>query len=162
MTTQTPIKTRQSVNDRLAERRANPTRPPVTQTEAETEPASERLAFPEKPATPTPATERAYPVRTFSVQAISPDGWPCTFAWNDIPVEQFELKLQTLANRGYTPPAQPLQETPEGLPICRKHGVPMRRREKQGDVWFSHNVGDEDAPCYCRGYAGKDSPGWDR
>lgn len=52
--------------------------------------------------------------------------------------------------------------TPEGLPICPRHGVAMKRREKQGDVWHSHNLGDEDHPLYCRGYAGKESPGWER
>ena len=54
------------------------------------------------------------------------------------------------------------ETTAEGLPICPKHGVPMRRREKQGDVWHSHNVGEPGEEVYCRGYPGKDSPGWDR
>jgi hypothetical protein len=40
--------------------------------------------------------------------------------------------------------------TPEGDPICPKHLVPMKKREKQGDVWHSHNVGTEAEPCYCR------------
>lgn len=53
------------------------------------------------------------------------------------------------------------QTTPDGRPICPKHGVPMKAREKQGDTWYSHNVGTEDKPCYCKGYAGPDSPGWE-
>ena len=52
--------------------------------------------------------------------------------------------------------------TPEGLPICPKHGVPMRKRERQGDTWYSHNAGGEGEELWCRGYAGKDSPGWER
>jgi len=51
--------------------------------------------------------------------------------------------------------------TPEGLPICPKHGVVMKKREKQGDVWFSHGVEVSGKTLYCRGYAGKSSPGWD-
>ncbi len=54
------------------------------------------------------------------------------------------------------------QLTPEGLPICPKHGAPMKERSKQGDVWHSHNVGTEDNPLWCRGYPGKESPGWER
>ncbi len=55
------------------------------------------------------------------------------------------------------------QTTPTGDPICPKHGMVMRKRERQGDVWFSHNVAAEGEPdCYCRGYPGKDSPGWER
>jgi hypothetical protein len=46
------------------------------------------------------------------------------------------------------------QRTPEGLPICPRHGQVMTRREKQGDIWFSHRVaspatGEE---LWCRGY----------
>lgn len=54
------------------------------------------------------------------------------------------------------------QWTPEGLPICPKHGEAMNRREKQGDVWYSHTVTDEYGEVhYCRGYASKSSPGWE-
>lgn len=51
--------------------------------------------------------------------------------------------------------------TPEGLPICPRHRVPLTKREKQGDIWFSHNVGSADDPIWCRGYQSKTSPGWD-
>lgn len=50
---------------------------------------------------------------------------------------------------------------PDGTPICPKHGVPMRKREKQGDEWYSHSVEVGGRACYCKGYAGKDSPGWE-
>lgn len=52
--------------------------------------------------------------------------------------------------------------TPEGLPICPKHNEPMRKREKQGDTWFSHRVTDPATGenQYCRGYASKNGPGW--
>lgn len=53
--------------------------------------------------------------------------------------------------------------TPEGLPICPRHGVPMTKREKQGDTWYSHSVEDPKTGdrLFCRGYPGKSSPGWD-
>lgn len=51
---------------------------------------------------------------------------------------------------------------PDGTPICPKHNVPMRKREKQGDEWYSHSTEINGKQCYCKGYAGKeDSPGWD-
>lgn len=53
--------------------------------------------------------------------------------------------------------------TPDGLPICPRHQAVMKKREKQGDTWYSHRVfhpttGEE---LFCRGYAGKSSPGFD-
>ena len=50
--------------------------------------------------------------------------------------------------------------TPEGAPICPKHNVPMVKREKQGDTWFSHNMGTAEEPLWCRGYEHSTSPGW--
>lgn len=47
----------------------------------------------------------------------------------------------------------------DGSAFCRRHNAPMVQREKQGDKWWSHSVGDD---CYCRGRPGKDSPGWDK
>src|ERR687885_603296 len=46
------------------------------------------------------------------------------------------------------------QTTPEG--------APMRKRERQGDTWYSHNAGAEGEDLWCRGYPGKDSPGYER
>lgn len=100
--------------------------------------------------------------RVYTVSAVSPAGWPVSIAFADINLKEFEDRLAHLEQRGYRPPASDWPTTPEGLPICRKHGVPMKKREKQGDVWHSHNMGTEKEPCYCRGYAGKDSPGWER
>ena len=47
----------------------------------------------------------------------------------------------------------------DGSAFCRRHNAPMVQREKQGDKWWSHSVGDE---CWCRGRPGKDSPGWEK
>lgn len=56
--------------------------------------------------------------------------------------------------------ARSWQTLPDGTPICPKHNVPMRKREKQGDEWYSHSVDHDGKACFCKGYAGKDSPGW--
>jgi hypothetical protein len=70
--------------------------------------------------------------------------------------------LETALNHaGYRPNGQ-IPKSPEGLPICQKHGEVMRLREKQGDEWFSHKVIDEHGEIlYCKGRPGADSPGWD-
>lgn len=52
--------------------------------------------------------------------------------------------------------------TPDGLPICPKHREAMPRREKQGDVWYSHKVVDDHGEVhFCKGYPGNSSNGWD-
>jgi hypothetical protein len=50
---------------------------------------------------------------------------------------------------------------PDGTPICPKHGVEMRKREKQGDEWWSHRVINRESgeKMYCRGYALVNNPG---
>lgn len=54
------------------------------------------------------------------------------------------------------------RRTPEGLPICPKHGEPMTKREKQGDEWHSHKIIDPGSGevKYCRGYHTKNGDGW--
>jgi len=54
------------------------------------------------------------------------------------------------------------QRTPDGKPICPKHGEVMVKREKQGDTWWSHTVVNQATgeKSYCRGYATKNGPGW--
>jgi hypothetical protein len=81
---------------------------------------------------------------------------------NGLTLDQF---CDILDRRHYTAAAQTQewQTLPDGTPICPKHHTPMRKRERQGDTWWSHNVAaDGDAPVYCKGYVGKDSPGYDR
>lgn len=74
--------------------------------------------------------------------------------------DDLDRTIQWLSDHGYRP-QRGFDLTPEGLPICPKHGIPMKRREKQGDTWFSHNVGTEEHPLWCRGYPGDSSPGWE-
>jgi hypothetical protein len=74
-----------------------------------------------------------------------------------------------LDKRGYLPPAPAApaaptatsDDLPEGWKLCKKHGAPMRPRNKQNEHWHSHNVGTAERPCWCKGYKGADSPGYD-
>ena len=70
--------------------------------------------------------------------------------------------VRRLEQRRYRP-SRELAYTAEGLPLCPRHGVPMQKREKQGDRWFSHKVTDPNLGevIYCRGYASPSSPGFD-
>ena len=91
--------------------------------------------------------------------AFHPTGYelhiPVTF-------EDLPATMRRLAARGYTPSREPVL-TAEGLPICPRHGVPMKQRSKQGDLWFSHKLTHPETgeTMYCRGYAGASSPGYD-
>lgn len=84
-----------------------------------------------------------------------------TIQASDIKLDAF---CDLLDEAGYAAPEQPQQwqTLPDGTPICPKHHAPMRLREKQGDSWYSHNVGTKEQPIYCKGYHGKDSPGYDK
>ena len=91
--------------------------------------------------------------------AFHPTGYelhiPVTF-------EELPATMRRLAARGYTPSREPVL-TAEGLPICPRHGVPMKQRTRQGDIWFSHKMVHPETgeTVYCRGYAGASSPGYD-
>lgn len=75
-------------------------------------------------------------------------------------LRQISGQLDTLIKKDHAGSAY--QWTPEGHPICPKHGEAMPKREKQGDVWYSHTVTDEHGEVhYCRGYGSKSSPGWE-
>jgi len=97
-----------------------------------------------------------------TIHALHPSGWPVTFE-----IEESDGKLgeclAKLEKWGYRPgiAGDTWPRTPEGVPICPKHGEVMGRREKQGDVWHSHSVKDTlGQEHYCRGYPGKNSPGY--
>jgi hypothetical protein len=80
-------------------------------------------------------------------------------------LEALDAAIADLLARGYRPARSGdlYTRTPEGLPICPKHGVPMRERPKQGDIWYSYAVVDPHShvESYCRGYASPNSPGWE-
>jgi len=122
---------------------------------AETEPESDRLAFPEPEPVKTAETSKIE-LRT----TVEHRGRTFTIVATGYTLDQF---CDLLERRGYAPPAQTQewQRLPDGTPICPKHHAPMRAREKQGDTWYSHNVGTKEKPVYCKGYHGKDSPGYE-
>lgn len=92
-----------------------------------------------------------------TVEAFHKTGYRVTFATTAAKVEGVVAWLQ---RRSFAA-ERSARYAPDGSPICSKHGVPMRKREKQGDVWYSHNMGTAEQPVYCKGCAGKDSPGWE-
>lgn len=71
-------------------------------------------------------------------------------------------ELQRIANHLEDSRTAEWQRTPDGQPICPKHGEAMVQREKQGDTWHSHSVIDPNTgeKLYCRGYPTKNGPGW--
>lgn len=56
------------------------------------------------PPPPTPAIDRAYAQRVYTVRALSPQGFPVELAFSDIALDQFQKHLTKLAELGYTPP----------------------------------------------------------
>ena len=102
-----------------------------------------------------------------TIKTLDPNGWPIDFELTPEPGAT-SAAIRFLEKHGYTPAPtaeagrdNQYQYTPEGLPICPKHKEVMKKREKQGDVWYSHAVqGAHGESHYCRGYASKNSPGW--
>lgn len=93
---------------------------------------------------------------TVTIIAYHPSGYEVRL---ETEFERVGQSVEYLDKMGYRP-RRGFSYTPEGLPICPKHQVPMTKREKQGDIWYSHNMGPAEEPLYCRGYEGKNSPGW--
>lgn len=89
-----------------------------------------------------------------TIHARHPSGFLITF--DDVDRERLNDAVAWLVQHGYQPdlPGDGWRRTPDGEPICPKHGVAMSKRERQGDTWHSHRVvhpetGEE---LFCRGY----------
>ncbi len=93
-----------------------------------------------------------------TIIAFHPSGFEIRF---DVNLDQIPSMITKLNQRHYRS-SRELVYTAEGLPICPKHSVPMQKREKQGDVWYSHKITDPATGevSYCRGYASPSSPGY--
>jgi hypothetical protein len=106
-----------------------------------------------------PEETRGDPLETVPVEieAVHALGYTVTFKTTAAKVDPV---ARWLRSQGYRP-YRGWERTPDGRPICPKHGVIMRERDKQGDQWYSHNVGTQDRPIYCKGYPDKSSPGWE-
>ncbi len=121
--------------------------------------------LPEPPAAPAPKVEKA--ARRFSLQTtIEHRGRAITIVAEGMTLDQF---CDLLDERDYRAPAPLLlaapiataDDLPDGFKLCQKHRAPMRPRNKQNDTWHSHNVGTAEKPCWCKGYRGSDSPGYE-
>jgi hypothetical protein len=99
-----------------------------------------------------------------TLKAVHPTGFHVTLALEGLSLADLDTALADLLALGWRPATSgdTWQRTPTGDPLCPRHRVVMRLREKQGDTW-SHAVvhpqtGEE---VWCRGYdAGPSSPGW--
>lgn len=98
-----------------------------------------------------------------TISALHPAGF--TIAVQVESIDDLDAIIADLQTRGYRPTSgagDGWSRTPSGEPICSKHQIPMRLREKQGDSWWSHQVVDPRTgeELWCRGFAGASSPGW--
>jgi hypothetical protein len=72
--------------------------------------------------------------------------------WGDA-LGTLDQTIAGLLAQGLRPPATDWLRTPEGEPLCPRHGAVMGKREKQGDCWHSHRVvGPDGVERFCRGY----------
>jgi hypothetical protein len=125
--------------------------PPITQASAEGEPAADRLQFP----------DRNGETRKITLSTtVQHRGRTITITATDMKLDTF---CDLLDAAGYTAPAPAQWHTlPDGTPLCPKHSTPMKLRNKQGDEWYSHRVfSPEGEELWCKGYHGKDSPGYE-
>jgi hypothetical protein len=158
-TTDRPIPVRRNVND--------PQRPrtPISEAQALAEPPETRT-FPEQDlpaitdAERKAAAEKAPKPQIMLSTTVQHRGRTITITAKDITVDRF---CDLLEAAQYAAPApQQWQTLPDGTPLCPKHSTPMRKREKQGDEWWSHRVfGPDGQELFCKGYHGKDSPGYE-
>jgi len=148
----------------------DPQRPrrPISAADAAAEPPTDRV-FPPSEEVDLPAglpdgTKAPAPKPQITLSTVVEHrGRQITIQATDVTADQF---CDLLDKRGFQAPeqARQWQTLPDGTPICPKHHAPMRLREKQGDSWYSHSVGEDASGkhIYCKGYHGKDSPGYDQ
>lgn len=138
--------------------------------EAELPDLTGRPTPPPPPAPRSAELDRRYAARQYTVDAVSPRGFPVHLTFADISIRELDAHIGKLAELGYAPPSAPPasaaplatpDDLPEGWKLCPKHHAPMRPRNKQNQDWHSHNVGTKENPLWCKGYRGSDSPGYD-
>ena len=114
-----------------------------------------------------PEPPKLAPTRKFSISTeIAYRGRVLTVSAYDMTIDQFcdlmdARQYQAPAPLALAAPIATADDLPDGFKLCQKHRAPMRPRNKQNDTWHSHNVGTADKPCWCKGYRGSDSPGYE-
>lgn len=99
-----------------------------------------------------------------TLTAVHPSGFAVCLHVSSLDV--LDATIADLLQRGYRPTSgtgEQWARTPTGEPICPKHHVVMRLRQKQSDEWWSHRVihretGEE---LFCKGYRAPGSLGWE-
>lgn len=128
-----------------------------------TPPAFEMETLPDPPAAPAPAPD----LRLIEIQTtVAHRGRAFTVIARGYTLDELcdILEARKYAAVESAQPAAPLaaaDDLPEGWKLCQKHRAPMRPRNKQNQNWHSHNVGTKENPCWCKGYRGADSPGYE-
>lgn len=116
-----------------------------------------------------PSADKSKPV-TISTEVMYGDMLVRVAIEAPLSVATLKALQKRLRALGLEPIPPPLVWTADGKPMCPRHHVVMSKRDKQGDVWYSHACRDEQGnvivdqsgdPVYCRGYSHKSSPGWD-
>lgn len=93
-----------------------------------------------------------------TIHAKSPDGFHVVLSVASM--DDCGGMIKQLLRAGYEPwpsaaegSAAAWPTAPDGqTPMCPKHRMPLRRREKQGDSWLSHAVQRGEQTLYCRGH----------
>lgn len=149
---------------------------PISADAAQAEPTSERIysesvgavpldTLPEPPR-PAPKPEKKKPTVTLSA-TVEHRGRLITITVADVTVDRFCDLLDASQYASPAPlalaaaPVATADDLPDGWKLCKKHGAPMRPRNKQNEHWHSHNVGTAELPLWCKGYRGGDSPGYE-
>jgi hypothetical protein len=72
-----------------------------------------------------------------TIHARHPSGFAVTVAVPSL--DAVDAMIACLQQQGYRPAltGDGWPRTPDGLPLCPKHGAVMTKREKQGDAWHS-------------------------
>lgn len=119
--------------------------------------------YPAPPVQPSVARERTKPPFLVDFQTTGFMNGAAVSISTKVDIALLPKLITRLMELGLEPTEQPLRfdMTAEGNPICPRHRVPMRKRGKQGDAWYSHQVVDEQGQSkWCRGYHGPSSEGY--
>lgn len=98
---------------------------------------------------------------SFNVRYITPTGFECQLTIRDVSglelLKKAESAIKVIIEQGNLPTGSKSSNgasgdgnKPNPAAFCTIHNVTMKRHEKDGQIWYSHKVGED----FCRG-AGK-------